>query len=122
MAKKKKRVSAKKKVEPKKNSGFWRVVASITLIIAGVILAFGAFIEAPIPKGFWNGTWWALGIATVFVPVLLIYLGGLKLFSDEHKIPFPNVVGAVALLVFFASFAHTTFATSSVAGTFVGGH
>jgi S-DNA-T family DNA segregation ATPase FtsK/SpoIIIE len=122
MAKKKKRVSAKKKVEPKKNSGFWRVVASITLIIAGVVLAFGAFIEAPIPKGFWNGTWWALGIATVFVPVLLIYLGGLKLFSDEHKIPFPNVVGAVALLVFFASFAHTTFATSSVAGTFVGGH
>jgi hypothetical protein len=52
MAKKKKRAAAKKKVEPKKNSGFWLVVSAIVLIIAGVILSFGAFITAPIPKGF----------------------------------------------------------------------
>jgi hypothetical protein len=81
MAKKKKRSPAKKKVEPKKNSGFWLIVSAIILIIAGVVLTFGAFISAPIPKGFWDGAWWALGIATVLVPVCLIYLGGLKLFS-----------------------------------------
>jgi S-DNA-T family DNA segregation ATPase FtsK/SpoIIIE len=122
MAKKKKRAAAKKKEEPKKNSGFWRLVSAITVIIAGVVLAFGAFIDAPVPKGFWDGTWSALGIATVLAPICLVYLGGLKLFSDEHKIPFPNFVGAVALLVFFASFAHTTFATIDASGIYAGGH
>jgi S-DNA-T family DNA segregation ATPase FtsK/SpoIIIE len=122
MAKKKKRTAAKKKTEPKKNTGFWLVVSAIVLIIAGVILAFGAFIDAPIPKGFWDSTWWALGISTVMVPICLIYLGGLKLFSDDHKIPFPNFVGALALLIFFAGFAHTSFAALNVDGTAVGGH
>jgi S-DNA-T family DNA segregation ATPase FtsK/SpoIIIE len=84
MAKKKKRAAAKKKEEPKKNSGFWRLVSAITVIIAGVVLAFGAFIDAPVPKGFWDGTWSALGIATVLAPICLVYLGGLKLFSDEQ--------------------------------------
>jgi len=122
MAKKKKRSSAKKKVEPKKNTGFWRGVYAIILIVAGIVLAFGAFISAPVPKGFWGGVWSALGIATVFVPVLLIYLGGLKLFSEDHKIPFPNMAGSLALLVFFASFAHATFATAAADGTYTGGH
>jgi S-DNA-T family DNA segregation ATPase FtsK/SpoIIIE len=122
MAKKKKRAAAKKKVEPKKNSGFWLVVSAIVLIIAGVILSFGAFITAPIPKGFWDGAWWALGIATVLVPVCLIYLGGLKLFSEDHKIPFPNFAGALALLVFFASFAHASFATLNADSSIVGGY
>jgi S-DNA-T family DNA segregation ATPase FtsK/SpoIIIE len=122
MAKKKKRAAAKKKVEPKKNSGFWQLVSAIALIIAGVILAFGAFIDAPIPKGFWDGSWWALGIGTIIVPVCLIYLGGLKLFSEEHKIPFPNFFGAIALLVFFAGFAHATFATVNADTTVTGGY
>jgi S-DNA-T family DNA segregation ATPase FtsK/SpoIIIE len=122
MAKKKKKSSVKKKAEPKKNSGFWRLVSAIAVIIAGVVLAFGAFIDAPVPKGFWDGTWAALGIATVLAPICLIYLGGLKLFSDEHKIPFPNFVGAVALLVFFASFAHTTFAAVNADLSVTGGH
>jgi hypothetical protein len=110
MAKKKKRAPKKKKEEPKKNTGFWRGVYAIILIVAGIILAFGAFIDAPVPKGFWDGVWSALGIATVIVPVILIYLGGLKLFSEDHRIPFPNLAGAVGLLVFFASFAHAGFA------------
>jgi S-DNA-T family DNA segregation ATPase FtsK/SpoIIIE len=123
MAKKKKRSAAKKKKEePKKNTGFWRIVYAVVLIVAGIVLAFGAFIDAPIPKGSWDGVWSALGTATVFLPIILIYLGGLKLFSDDHKIPLPNMVGAVTLLVFFASFAHATFATASSDATVAGGH
>jgi S-DNA-T family DNA segregation ATPase FtsK/SpoIIIE len=57
-----------------------------------------------------------------FVPVCLIYLGGLKLFSEDHKIPFPNFVGALALLVFFASFAHASFATLNADSSIVGGY
>jgi hypothetical protein len=69
MAKKKKRSPAKKKEEPKKNTGFWRGVWAIALIIAGVVLAFGAFIDAPVPKGFWDGVWTALGVSTIIVPL-----------------------------------------------------
>jgi hypothetical protein len=58
---------AKKKEEPKKNTGFWRGCLRHCFNSAGIILAFGAFIDAPIPKGFWDGVWWALGIATVIV-------------------------------------------------------
>jgi S-DNA-T family DNA segregation ATPase FtsK/SpoIIIE len=122
MAKKKKRSPAKKKEEPKKNTGFWRGVWAIALIIAGVVLAFGAFIDAPVPKGFWDGVWTALGVSTIIVPLLLIYLGGLKLFSEDHKIPLPNMAGAVGLLVFFASFAHVSFATVNAGASAVGGH
>jgi S-DNA-T family DNA segregation ATPase FtsK/SpoIIIE len=122
MAKKKKRSSPKKKEESKKNTGFWRGVYAVVLIVTGVILAFGAFITAPIPKGSWDGVWSALGIATVILPVILIYLGGLKLFSDDHKIPLPNLVGAATLLIFFASFAHVTFVTVNSDASITGGH
>jgi S-DNA-T family DNA segregation ATPase FtsK/SpoIIIE len=119
MAKKKKR---SKKAEPSKNSGFWHSIFAVALIIAGIVLAFGAFIAAPVPHGFWHGVWWALGIATVIVPIILIYLGILKFVDEEHHVPFPNLVGAVALLLFFASFMHTSFAQVAADGSIAGGH
>jgi S-DNA-T family DNA segregation ATPase FtsK/SpoIIIE len=122
MAKKKKRTAAKKKAEPKKNTGFWHSVYAVTLIIAGVVLAFGAFISAPVPHGFWNGVWWALGASAVITPLILMYLGILKFVSDDHRIPFPNLFGSVALLVFLASFMHTSFAQAAADGTYSGGH
>jgi S-DNA-T family DNA segregation ATPase FtsK/SpoIIIE len=122
MAKKKKRNAAKKKTEPKKNSGFWHSLFAVTLIIAGVVLIFGAFISAPVPHGFWHGVWWAFGAGTVLVPFILMYLGILKFVSDDHRIPFPNLFGAVSLLVFFASFMHTSFAQTAADGTYSGGH
>jgi S-DNA-T family DNA segregation ATPase FtsK/SpoIIIE len=122
MAKKKKRAAPKKKEESKKNTGFWRGVWAVTLIIAGIVLAFGAVISAPVPQGFWDGTWWAIGAATIITPVVLIYLGGLKFLSEDHKIPLPNFIGTLSLLVFFASLMHTAFLTSAADGTLTGGH
>jgi S-DNA-T family DNA segregation ATPase FtsK/SpoIIIE len=122
MAKKKKRSASKKKAEPKKNSGFWHSLYAVALIIAGVVLAFGAFISAPVPHGFWNGAWWAFGAAAVVAPLLLMYLGILKFISDDHKIPFPNLFGSLTLLIFLSSFMHTSFAQAAADGTYSGGH
>lgn len=117
---KKPSAAAKKKQVKQKNTGFWRGVTAVTLIILGIILAFGAVISAPVPQGMWNGVWWALGAATILVPVLLIYLGGLKFISEEHKIPLPNFIGTIGLLLFFSGLMHAAFLTNVAAGT--GGH
>src|SRR5438309_2345536 len=108
MAKKAKRgrPPGKKAEKTNKNSGFWRAVAAVFLIIFGVVLLFGAFISAPIPHNLWHGFWWALGTATVIAPVALIYLGSLKFINEEQRIPLPNMIGTIGLLVFSASWLH----------------
>ena len=93
----------------KSNSGFWRAVAAVFLIIFGVVLLFGAFISAPIPHNVWHGFWWALGGATIAAPIALIYLGALKFINEEQRIPLPNMIGTLGLLTFLASWLHTAF-------------
>jgi S-DNA-T family DNA segregation ATPase FtsK/SpoIIIE len=93
----------------KSNSGFWRAVGAVFLIIFGVVLLFGAFISAPIPHDVWHGFWWALGGATIVAPIALIYLGALKFINEEQRIPLPNMIGTIGLLAFLASFLHVVF-------------
>lgn len=97
------------KTAAKSNSGFWRAVAAVFLIIFGVVLLFGAFIGAPIPHSVWHGFWWALGGATVVAPLALVYLGALKFINEEQRIPLPNMIGTIGLLTFLASFLHVAF-------------
>lgn len=90
----------------KSNNNFWRAVAAVFLIIFGIVLLFGAFISAPIPHSVWHGFWWALGGATIVAPLVFIYLGSLKFINEEQRIPLPNMIGTIGLLVFLASFLH----------------
>jgi len=124
MAKKAKRGRPpKKKVEKEKNSGFWRGVGAIGFIIAAIVLAFGAFISAPIPHDFWHGAWWAFGLAAIIAPPALLYLGSLKFLSEDQRIPLPNMIGTIALLVFLSSWLHTSFLHHIDSTTaLVGGH
>jgi len=124
MAKKAKRGRPpNKKIEKQKNSGFWRGVGAVVLIIAAIVLAFGAFINAPIPHDFWHGAWWAFGVATIIAPLALLYLGSLKFLSENQRVPLPNMVGTVALLVFFASWMHVAFIHhAGDPNVWVGGH
>src|SRR5579862_99183 len=99
----------KKDEKAQRNGAFWRGVAAVGLIILGVVLLFGAFISAPIPHSVWHGFWWALGGATVVAPVAVIYLGLLKFINEDNRIPLPNMIGTLGLLVFLASWLHTAF-------------
>src|SRR5438270_4215666 len=124
MAKKAKRgrpPGKKTNEKTKKNGAFWRSIAAVALIIFGVILLFGAFISAPIPHSVWHGFWWALGAATIVAPLAFVYLGSLKFINEERRIPFPNMVGTVGLLVFLASWFFTAFAHPDAAGNLAGG-
>ena len=104
------------------NGAFLRSVAAVTLIIFGVILLFGAFVSAPVPQNIWHGFWWALGAATWVAPFALIYLGMLKFINEEQRIPLPNMIGTLGLLVFLASWFHAAFLHTDATGALVGGH
>lgn len=109
MAKKRKKSKKSKKGDSGNSSSFWRGLAAVVLIIGGVVLAFGTFIDAPIPRGMWNGFWWLLGAGTVIAPAALVYLGSLKFLSEDQRIPFPKIVGVVSLFTFFSSWLHVAF-------------
>ncbi|HEX5448112.1 MAG TPA: DNA translocase FtsK 4TM domain-containing protein [Candidatus Saccharimonadales bacterium] len=114
---------ASKKADKSHNTAaFWRAVAAIGLIILGLVLLFGAFIQAPVPHSVWHGFWWALGAATVVAPVALIYLGALKFINEEQRIPLPNMAGTIGLLVFLASWFYAAFLSVDSLGNFSGGH
>jgi DNA segregation ATPase FtsK/SpoIIIE, S-DNA-T family len=97
-------------------------LAAVFLIIFGVVLLFGAVISAPIPHSVWHGFWWALGAATWVAPFALIYLGMTKFINEEQRIPLPNTIGTIGLLVFLASWFHTAFLHAATDGTLIGGH
>lgn len=124
MAKRKKPGRPPKKAQKKEiNSGFWRGVGAIILIVGGIVLGFGAFIHAPIPHDFWHGAWWAFGIAAIVAPFALIYLGALKFLSEDQQVPLPKMVGTLGLLVFLSSWLHTAFIHHNAdPSLWVGGH
>ena len=124
MAKKRKKPGRpSRKVTKKAQHGpFWRGLGAVVLIVGGIVLGFGAFINAPIPKDFWHAAWWALGAAAIIAPLALLYLGSLKFISEDQRIPLPKMAGTVGLLVFLAAWMHTTFLHHDAAGVLVGGH
>jgi len=127
MAKKRKttpkKTAKKAEEEAKKSAGFWRGVGAIALIIAAIIMAFGAFISAPIPAALWNATWWAFGAATVIAPFILVYLGLSKFLSEDQQIPLAKLAGAVGLMIFLAGWLHTAFLhTDAATGQMTGGN
>jgi len=119
----KKNLRSLRKEKKASNAGFWRGVGAVTLIVAAIVLAFGAFIHAPIPHDFWHADWWAFGVAAIIAPFALLYLGSLKFLSEDQRIPLPNMAGTIALLVFFASWLHTAFLHhNGDPSIWVGGH
>ena len=123
MAKKRKPGRPPKKNHKKNSastSNFWRGVGAVILIVGGIVLGFGAFINAPIPRDMWEGAWWAFGVGAVIAPFALIYLGSLKFLTEDQQIPLPKMLGVLGLLTFFASWMHTAFARGGDVGQTVG--
>jgi DNA segregation ATPase FtsK/SpoIIIE, S-DNA-T family len=124
-AKKRKKTTAKKGKkddELKASPNFWRGLGAVVLIIGGIVLLFGAFINAPIPHDLWHGFWWALGAATIIAPFALIYLGLSKFITEDQQIPLAKMAGVIGLLVFSAAWLHTAFMTTAANATISGGH
>lgn len=110
--------SNKKKAES--SSNFWRGVGSVLLIVGGIVLAFGAFLDAPVPRDLWDGAWWAFGTGAIIAPFVLIYLGSLKFLTEDQQIPLPKMLSVLGLLTFFAAWMHTAFTHGGNVGQAVG--
>jgi S-DNA-T family DNA segregation ATPase FtsK/SpoIIIE len=123
VAKKRKPGRPPKKEQPKPTAGFWKGVGAICLVIAGIILPFGIFINNPVPHDMWQGVWWAFGAAAILAPLGLIYLGLSKFLSEDQQIPLAKMVSTLALMTFFASWMHTAFIHHDAGATaWIGGH
>ncbi|HXY17837.1 MAG TPA: DNA translocase FtsK 4TM domain-containing protein, partial [Candidatus Nitrosopolaris sp.] len=108
---------------PKPSANFWRGSGAVLMIVAGIVLAFGAIISAPLPHNLWNGVWWAFGAATFLIPFALVYLGALKFVGEDQQIPLAKLAGTIGLTVFLAGVLHTTFLhTDAATGNLIGGH
>ncbi len=113
----------KKAKKSEVNSGFWRGVGAVILIVGGIVLGFGAFINAPVPAQMWDGAWSAFGAAAFAAPFALIYLGALKFLSEDQQVPLPKMVGTLGLLVFLSSWLYAAFIHHDVdPSVWVGGH
>lgn len=124
MAKKKKKSNKKSSTaETSSSSGFWAAAGALLLVVLGVVLLFGIFISAPIPKGMWDGVWWALGGASFLAPFALVYFGILKFTAEDHQIPLGKMIGVLGLITMFASWLHAAFVKDDAAtGGFIGGY
>jgi DNA segregation ATPase FtsK/SpoIIIE, S-DNA-T family len=120
MAKKKKR---KNKAEEKEPNLFWRQAGAVLLFVLAIFLLLGGFgAGGPLPKGLFNGIYWAFGWAAYLSPVALLYFGALKFRQEDHKIPLGNFFGMIFLMVFLAGWLHVGFVDKGVDGVYGGGY
>jgi S-DNA-T family DNA segregation ATPase FtsK/SpoIIIE len=124
MAKKKQTRSRKAAASaPKERSVFWAMTGAILLIVFALFLLLGGFgTGGGLPKGMFNGTYWAFGWAAYLVPAILVIWGVQKIQSDEHRIPF-KLIGTLLLAeVLSAALAFAAFASKTPANEWENGH
>jgi S-DNA-T family DNA segregation ATPase FtsK/SpoIIIE len=125
MAKKKKRKTRKKSIEPvlKERSPFWALSIAIGLMIVAVLMLLGSFkTGGPLPIGLFHIAYWMFGWAGYVTPFALIYWGVFKFHHEEHRLPISKIVSMLLVLIFIAGWSMTMFATRSISGGWSGGH
>jgi len=104
MAKKRKRKAAKD-VAPEHElpGGFWRQVCAVLMIALAVILVMTWFGSGgSLLNTIHKGTYFAIGIATYAIPVLLVYLS-VKIFrSEDNRIPVVMWIAALLMVAWLA--------------------
>lgn len=122
MTARKKQTRRKKEAEVAERSPFWPLAGAVLLFVVALFLVLGGFgTGGPMPKGMFEGVYWAFGWAAYVTPVALVYWGVYKFTSEDHQIPLGRLVSMLAVLAFSSAFLLTTFA-EKVGDSWVGGH
>lgn len=117
MAKRKKQ-TRKKAAPVVEKSPFWPLAGAIILIIIALFMLLGGFnTGGPLPKGLFDGAYWAFGWAAYLVPFALVYFGVLKFNSEDHQIPLGKLISMLSGLVLTASWLHVMFVRSETTTT-----
>lgn len=110
MAKRKRKSTRKTKrrtkeapIEHELPGGFWRQIAAILMIAAALFCVVtwfgqGGTILNEIHKFVFSG----LGVATYFIPILLVYLGIKKLRADDNRIAVPVYIASFLMILWIA--------------------
>ena len=130
MANKKKKTtkvkSTKKKVHKdleNERASFWALSGAILLIvIAGFLLIGGFGTGGPLPVGLFKGAYFMFGYAAYITPVALAYWGIYKFTAEDKRIPLPNLMSMLCVLIFSSTWFFVAFATKSASGAWVKGH
>lgn len=125
MAKKKKKQTRKKNIEPviKERSPFWALSIAIGFILIAVLMLLGSFkTGGPLPVGLFHIAYWMFGWAGYVMPFALIFWGVYKFHDEEHRLPVSKFISMLLVLIFAAGWAMVMFATQNSAGGWNGGH
>jgi len=111
MAKKKKHSKKKNHdVDISEKSTFWPITVAILMFVAALFLLLGGFgTGGVLPKGMFNGAYWALGWAAYLTPLALIYWGIAKFSSEDRKISLSKWASMLSFLIFSSSWLHVAF-------------
>ena len=90
-------------IEHELPGGFWRQIAAILMIAAALFCVVtwfgqGGTILNEIHKFVFSG----LGVATYFIPILLVYLGIKKLRADDNRIAVPVYIASFLMVLWIA--------------------
>lgn len=122
MARKKQTRKKKKNQADEQVSVFWPLAGAIILMVLAIFLLLGGFgTGGPLPKGLFNGAYWALGWAAYFTPVAFIYYGIIKFTTEDKRVPLAKLISMMGGLVFTACWLYVSFASKEV-NEYVGGH
>lgn len=111
MAKKKKKQTKKsKKTETpieKERSIFGAFVLSVFFILLGALLLLGSFdTGGTLPVGLFKGFSWVFGWTTYILPLVLVYLGIIKIRHEEKLIALSKKITAVVFLISLSAVFH----------------
>lgn len=120
---KKKQTRKKAASQPVERSPFWQLTGAILLFVLALFLLLGGFgTGGPLPKGLFDGGYWAFGVAAYLLPVALVYWGIYKFTAEDHQIPLSRLLSMIGVLAFAAGWLFSAFATKQTGGTFLDGH
>lgn len=124
MGKKKKQTKRRKKEEEfAEPSPFWPLAGALLLFVTALFLLLGGFgTGGPLPKGMFDGLYWALGWAAYLLPFGLVYWGSYKFKSEDHHIPLGNLLAMLGTVLFSACWLFTAFASKWPNGAWMNGH
>ncbi len=121
MAKRKRQTRSRKKAVEEVKSPFWPMAGGVVMMLLAIFILLGGFgTGGPLPLGLFKGIYWVIGWAAYLTPISLVYFGILKFNSEEHEIPFGQLVGMLAGLILTASWLNILLVTRDELGTFTG--
>lgn len=125
MAKKKKQTRSRKKVEaaPATPNVFWPLTGAVLLFLIALFLLLGGFgTGGQLPIGLFNGAEAVFGWAAYLTPIILVFWGGYKFTSDDHKVPLQKMTASILAIILISAFLFTSFADRAADGNYANGN